>query len=220
MARRRITSKAPKLERKAIIRAALRVLDKEGFSNLTLRRVATELNVQAPAIYWYFKDKTELVDYMAETILEEKFVHATPRTSDQQWQEWLVESMKLLREAMWSYKDGARIIAGAHLMPAKMLAKLFDMSLQSLTSAGMSLATANIIMNTTIHFVFGRVIEEQSSPSPEMIKNFRLEESFAEYPTFVRNARENYLSAEFGDEFEESLRIIIDGATHRYSLKQ
>lgn len=222
MARRRITSQAPRLERGTIVRAALRVLDREGLSNLTLRRVAGELNVQAPAIYWYFKDKTELIDYMAEAILEEKFADAGPRSSDQPWQEWLIENMKILREAMWSYKDGARIIAGAHLMPAKMLAKLFDISLQSLTSAGMSLATADMIIGVAVHFVFGRVIEEQSSPSPEAVKSFiessSMEETFADYPTFVCSARENYSRSKISDEFEESLRIIIDGAMKYYDL--
>jgi len=219
MARRRITSQAPRLERDVIVRAALVVLDREGLPNLTLRRVATELNVQAPAIYWYFKYKTELIDHMAEAILTEKFADVQPRPLDQPWQEWLIESMKELREAMWSHRDGARIVAGAHLLPARMLAKLFDVSLQSLTSSGISLSVADVIVGTTVHFVFGRVIEEQSGPTPEMVRSFRLEEKFAEYPTFIRNARENYPNPQFGDEFEESLRIIIDGAIKRYDLK-
>lgn len=219
MARRRITSQAPRLERDAIVRAALTVLNREGLSNLTLRRVASELNVQAPAIYWYFKDKTQLIDYMAEAILAERFGDAEPRKPDEPWQEWLIKSMQEMREAMWSYKDGARVVAGAHLLPAKMLAKLFDLSLQSLTSAGISLSVADILIGVVVHFVFGRVIEEQSGPTPEMVQSFRLEEMFSEYPLFVRSARENYPHTEFSDEFEESLRIIIDGAIKRYNLE-
>jgi TetR/AcrR family tetracycline transcriptional repressor len=220
MARRRVTQSAPKLQRETIVQAALVVLDREGLSNLTLRRVATELDVQAPAIYWYFKDKTELIDHMAEAILAENFADARPRDPDTPWEEWLIESMKELRTAMWSHKDGARIVAGAHLLPAKMLAKLFDISLQSLTSAGIPLGIADILIGTVVHFVFGRVIEEQAGPTPEMVQNFRLEEMFEEYPLFIKSARENYPHPEFGDEFEESLRIIIDGAIQRYHLNK
>jgi hypothetical protein len=40
------------LEQGLVVRTALRLLDEVGFEGLTLCKIATELNVQAPALYW------------------------------------------------------------------------------------------------------------------------------------------------------------------------
>lgn len=195
-----------------IIEAALTVLDNEGLNNLTLRRVATELGVQAPAIYWHVKDKTTLIDYMAEAILQTQFSNLQPRRDEEAWQEWLVDTMKKLRAAMLTYRDGGRIVTGAHLFPAVTLIKLFETSYMSLTSAGIDIKTANMIIGTTVHFVFGRVIEEQSGPSPEQFKHLNIRDLFADYPLFLRSLDVN---PNYSDEFEESLRLIIRGASVR-----
>jgi TetR/AcrR family tetracycline transcriptional repressor len=195
------------LQRDAIVEAALCVLNREGFSNLTLRRVATELNVQAPAIYWHIKDKTALTDYMAEAILHQQFKDLVPRRNDEQWQEWLVGVMSQLRHAMWSCRDGGRIVTGAHLYPALTLVKLFDVSTESLVSSGIPIEKASRIVAAIVHFVFGRVIEEQSGPTKEQMGNINLDELFAGYPTFIASTK----SRPDGDEFEYIVRAIING---------
>jgi TetR/AcrR family tetracycline transcriptional repressor len=202
-------SRQPLLRRDAIVAAALQVLDREGYTHLTLRRVAAELDVQAPAIYWHIKDKTELVDYMAEAILQKQFKDLTPRRDDEQWQEWLVDVMKQLRGAMWLYRDGGRIVTGAHLYPALTLVKIFDLSHQSLVSSGVPIEKSGQIIAATVHFVFGRVIEEQSGPTPEQraIISER-EELFAPYPYFVASMKSRRVA---GDEFEAVVRAIING---------
>jgi AcrR family transcriptional regulator len=55
------------LDRATVVRAALRLLDEVGLHGLSLRKVASELGVQAPALYWHFKNKQELLDEMATT---------------------------------------------------------------------------------------------------------------------------------------------------------
>lgn len=195
------------LQRDAIVEAALRVLDREGFSNLTLRRVATELGVQAPAIYWHIKDKAELADYMAEAILSRQFKDLSPRHDDEQWQEWLLGTMQQLRSAMWLYRDGGRIVTGARLYPAVTLVKLFDVSMQSLVSSGIPLEKSGRIIAAVVHFVFGRVIEEQSGPTKEQAASINLDELFVDYPTFVASVK----SRSGKDEFEQVVRAIING---------
>lgn len=209
MARRTVTKQAPPLQRDAIVSAAIKVLDNDGYSNLTLRRVASELNVQAPALYWHIKDKTALIDHMAEMILQAEFAELVARKSDETWQEWLMDTMKRLRKVMWSHRDGGRVVTGAHLSPAFTLVKLFDLSIESLVSAGISVQTAGQVTATIVHFVFGRVIEEQSSPAPEQINMSNVSKLFVDYPYFLDSIKKRTGH----DEFEESLRIIIDGAS-------
>ncbi|HEX6836091.1 MAG TPA: helix-turn-helix domain-containing protein, partial [Polyangia bacterium] len=50
------------LSREDVLAGAMRLLDEVGLDALTMRRLAEELDVQAGAIYYHFKDKQELLD--------------------------------------------------------------------------------------------------------------------------------------------------------------
>src|SRR5262245_25113857 len=50
----------PNLSAPMILDAAARVLERDGHAGLTMRAVAAELGVQAPAIYWHIADKEAL----------------------------------------------------------------------------------------------------------------------------------------------------------------
>ncbi|MGY3778553.1 TetR/AcrR family transcriptional regulator [Isobaculum melis] len=60
-----------KLSREMIIESAFNYLQTtKDLKKLSMRKLAAELNVQAPALYWYFKNKNELLQALAETIAE------------------------------------------------------------------------------------------------------------------------------------------------------
>jgi len=52
------------LDRKRVADTALKLLNEVGLDGLTLRAIAKELDVKAPALYWHFKDKQALLDEM------------------------------------------------------------------------------------------------------------------------------------------------------------
>lgn len=166
--------------------------------------------MQAPALYWYFKNKEELIDHMAETILANEFFDLTPRTNDESWQEWLIDVCKRLRSAMLAHRDGARVVAGAHLYPAITLVRLFEVSMESLLSAGVDERQADLLIGTVVHLTFGRVIEEQSSPDPNEIERFNHDEFHQAFPLVSANIRRTVEDMKQGyDEFDASLRLII-----------
>jgi TetR/AcrR family tetracycline transcriptional repressor len=59
------------LTRRRILRAALRVLDREGLEAVTMRRVGRELGVQAMSLYNHVQDKDDLLLGLVETVMEE-----------------------------------------------------------------------------------------------------------------------------------------------------
>jgi AcrR family transcriptional regulator len=59
------------LDRETVVRTGLDVLNDVGLDALTLRKIASELNVQPPALYWHFKSKRDLIDEMATTVLRD-----------------------------------------------------------------------------------------------------------------------------------------------------
>jgi len=214
-ARQRIEKKKGRstLNQERIVTAALELLKENGFNSLTLRDIAKRLDIKAPALYWHFRNKDQLTDYMAEAILREEFSNLTPRDNDEDWQLWLVTAMSRLRRAMLKYPDGARVVAGAHLFPAVTLAKFSDISIASLHSAGLSLQTAHDIVLTATHYTFGHVIEEQASPTAEEMARFDLANFLSNYPTLLAVSKEDGIWNRDPDlQFQTGLRAIVAGS--------
>jgi TetR/AcrR family tetracycline transcriptional repressor len=201
------------LKQQQIIEAGLELLTKGGLAAISLRDLAKSINIQAPALYWYFKNKEDLVDYMAEAILQKEFHDLKPRADNETWQDWFTNHMKKLRKAMLAYPDGARVVAGAHIYPAVTLARSLDTSLESLVTAGVDIKTARFIVGTATHYTFGRVIEEQSSPSAEELKHFDMNELLAPYP-YMRESFKEYDFNKFHaeEDFATGLEYIIRGS--------
>lgn len=211
-ARRRIMAdqSRPSDDQQRIVTAALELLNETGLQELSLRKLAARVDLKAPALYWYFKNKEELIDYMAAAILYEEFADLESRHDDEQWQAWLLAIGKRLRKAMLAYRDGGRVVAGAHLYPATTLSRLIETGLQSLASAGLELRQARLMMMAVVSFVFGSVIEEQSAPSAEEVKHLDIQEFFADYPLMAESLK-GWSPDNANQEFEDALRIIIGG---------
>ena len=200
----------PNEDQQRIITAALALLDEVGFNDLSLRKLAAKLNRKPPALYWHFANKESLIDYMAEAILKSEFDDVTPRRDDEPWQDWLVHICSHLRNAMHTRRDGARVVAGAHLSPAITLMRLYEVSLQSLMSAGVAMQRAHLIIKTAVEYVFGHVIEEQSSPSPDDAAQIDFQALNEHYPLSSQCIEESFEAARRGyNEFEAALRLII-----------
>lgn len=196
-----------------IISAALELLASGGLNEMSLRDIAKKLDIKAPALYWYFKNKSDLVDYMAEAILRREFSEAKPRAENETWQDWLTRHMTKLRKAMLAYPDGGRVVAGARLDPAKTLAQIFEDSVLSLTSAGISQKTALYTVMTAVQYTFGFVIEEQAGPKPKDIATF-VDSDFSDaYPNLASAVKEYRKGVDIEDKaYAAGLQLIIKGA--------
>ncbi|MEU8757711.1 TetR/AcrR family transcriptional regulator C-terminal domain-containing protein [Streptomyces sp. NPDC048659] len=51
------------LDRERIVTTAIRMLDEEGLAKLSMRRLATELNVTAMSLYWYVDTKDDIIEF-------------------------------------------------------------------------------------------------------------------------------------------------------------
>jgi TetR/AcrR family tetracycline transcriptional repressor len=197
-----------------IIAVSLELLRADGLNNLSLRDIAKRLNIQASALYWHFRNKEELVDFMAEAIMHEEFKDIQPRQTEQDWQEWLTNHMVRLRKAMLAYPDGGRVVAGAHLYPAITLGKFFESGLESLYSADIELQKARHIVMTAAYYTFGYAIEQQSSPTTEELRNNINNHPFRNRLPNLGMATEQAIRSgtSSDDDFKIGLSFIIRGA--------
>ncbi len=206
------------------MRAALEILDREGIDGVTFRAVAQRLGVKAPALYWHFVNKRDLMDDLAQSILVGGGVDAIsrpPRSSE--WRPWLARSARTLRSALIAHRDGGRVVAGASFFRARALARLTLLSAEVLREAGFGLLEAGLAASTVIDYVWGFVIEEQEGvgPSPERVhaairsrgadlvrEMFGVDPVLARYAHAMVEERKRH-----GDDtlFEWGLQVILDG---------
>jgi TetR/AcrR family transcriptional regulator, tetracycline repressor protein len=157
------------LQRSQIVATALELLNQDGLDGVTVRKVAKRLNVHVGGLYWHVKNKQDLLDEMANTILSEEFPTMQPPEPGQAWSDWLVEIAQRLRKAMLAYREGGRVVAGAHLHRAVTLAQLFICIADALRAAGFQANEARWLCVTVVSYTFGFVIEEQAGPTPDTI---------------------------------------------------
>ena len=129
---------AERLDRERVVRAALALLDEVGLDGLTLRRLAQDLGVKAPALYWHFASKADLLHEMAATMLRdlvdgEAWDEATLAGSP--WQDCVRDSATNLRRMLLAHRDGARVFSGT-LVTDEALRDAVEVPLGILASAG------------------------------------------------------------------------------------
>jgi AcrR family transcriptional regulator len=107
------------LTTEAIVDAALRVVDAEGYDALTMRRVAQELGTGGASLYAHVENKEALIGLVMDRVISEVEMPWPPEP--ERWQEQVKEALRRMRAAYRAHRDIARgglarIPTGAHAM--------------------------------------------------------------------------------------------------------
>jgi TetR/AcrR family tetracycline transcriptional repressor len=98
--------KQPGLTRERLVGAALELIAGEGLEGLSMRALADRLEVKAASLYWHVRDRRELMELLAESILES--VRPARRHSD--WRSAVLAAGAALGERVAAQKDADRIL--------------------------------------------------------------------------------------------------------------
>ncbi|MGP3927462.1 TetR/AcrR family transcriptional regulator C-terminal domain-containing protein [Streptomyces sp. 8N616] len=208
-----------RLDRAQVVDTALRLLNEVGLEGLTLRRIAKELGVQAPALYWHFRNKQELLDEMATDMLRRMTVPLSEAEGAPgggvSWQDAITFTCRELRKALLGYRDGAKVFSGTRLTDLSHIGA-FDSYLGALTGAGFALRDAVNAYFTSYAFTIGFVIEEQSVypvPGGERDPHYdvaeRADRIGEEFPLAAAAGAD--LFSDYDARFETGLRIVVAG---------
>lgn len=206
-----------KVNREIVVRAGLTLLNAVGLEQLTLRRLAQELKIQAPTLYWHFASKEGLVDAMATLILAEGSPGLLAARGKSDWKAWVSAFANGLRQALLKYRDGARVVAGSRLGDTVYMETVERIG-GRLVEAGFSVRQTVVLLSTVYTFTVSFAIEEQAVfPVPG--------QRSAVYDIQKRNARLDakrfplsrqsgaILFDRFDQRFKESLGLILGGAS-------
>jgi TetR/AcrR family tetracycline transcriptional repressor len=204
------------LDREQVVRTAIALLDEVGLNGLSLRRLAKELGVQAPALYWHFTNKQELLDQMVEMIVTTE-APARPLALDETWDVWLAERARQHRAALNRHRDGAMLAASTHPRPGQW--PEIEMQLEIIMTNGLAASEALDAMFAIGNYVSGFTLEEQADRlrgegPPDESELAAWLTQMAPYPRLVEALR--VVGDPQNDRaFESGLALIIDGIRSR-----
>jgi TetR/AcrR family tetracycline transcriptional repressor len=103
--------KVPLVSRRATLEAGLRIVDAEGLDALTIRRLATELNINGASLYHHFANKDEILAGVAALALEDV---RTPTGRSEDWREWLLRNFEAYRHVLLAHPSLVPVLLRRH----------------------------------------------------------------------------------------------------------
>lgn len=206
------------LSREQVVATAVGLLDEVGLEGLTLRRLAAELGVQAPTLYWHVRDKRQLLDLMSEAIVREAVPEplVEPRAG-QSWWDWLTERAVRHFQALQQHRDAALVVAGKR--PTEQSLPDAERVLASLVAVGFPPDEALRTLMTLTHYVMGCVLEYQAeaarSEDPERDRDLASRLHDERDLPLLSEAVADFHDSGRHESFEHGLGLIVAGLRER-----
>lgn len=210
------------LSRERIVRAAIQLADADGLDAVSLRKVATELDVRPMRLYGYIASKEELLDLMVDA------AHAEIRPVGDGWREVLKSLAEATRHAAHEHEWLADLLGGRPQLGPHALA-MGETVMAALGDADVEVDAIMPVVAAVNAYAIGAVRREiaerraeratgmdekrwQASLGPYLERTFATGR-FPALATVVRDAA--HLDAD--DTFRMGLDFLLDGIAARIS---
>lgn len=209
------------ITRDDVIHTAIQLLQEVGLDGLTLRRLATELGVSAPTLYWHVKDKRELLDLMAEQMAHDAGEQMPPFPEGLQWWEQIAESMRRRYLGILAYRDGARVVAGNR--PTEAALPMIERYMKLWVDMGFPPDEALATILTFGDFIAGSALEVQAETERRRLQQPEQQRAIWDkidsYPTLraAARARAERRGEDPHSSFEHGLALLISGLRQRHA---
>lgn len=167
-----------KLTRRRILERALALADAEGLRAVTMRRLGSELGVEAMSLYHHVAGKEALLDGLVELVLEEARV-VPPRPG---WHEHLAEHADALRRAGHAHPRVWQLFATRPVQSPAWAGAVED-TLAVLLAAGFSKQEAVHLYRLHATFVTGYVLWELRQAGAPALDSYLDRLDPGEYPS-------------------------------------
>lgn len=201
--------------RERIVDEALSLLNEVGIDKLSTRKLAERLGVQQPALYWHFRNKSELLDAINSEMLVRYHSNRLPQPG-QDWIEFTLANARSVRKTLLSIRDGARLTAGTRPTVAEFADT--EKVLELYVSAGFTADEAFGIAVCVTRYVVGYVLEEQGEQERHLVDQTTpseadFSEELAGFP-LLSQALESYVTlgtVNTEARFENGLSYLVEG---------
>jgi AcrR family transcriptional regulator len=148
--------KTPLLSRRAIVEAAMSIIDTQGLDRLSMRALARRLGVEAGSLYHHIASREEVLDEVIALINEE--VDLEPLTAPGRWQDRLARFARSYHRAFAGHPEMVAVAMQRPIQTPTAL-DLFDREFALLHEAGWDPVRASAIAAGLDHLVLGSALE-------------------------------------------------------------
>jgi AcrR family transcriptional regulator len=202
------------LSRERILTGALAVADAGGLDRLTIRSLAQELGVKPMSVYYYVKNKDEILDGLVDLVFTE--IDLPQPTGD--WREEMSRRARSAREVLGRHPWSIALLE-SRTSPGPATLRHHDATIAALRAGGFSIAQTAHAYALLDAFVYGFAVQEASLPfegpdgAAQVAEPIIALMGSGEYPHLVEFAEQHALlpGYDFGDEFDFGLDLILDG---------
>lgn len=203
------------LTRERIIAAAVELIEREGVTTITMRRIATQLDCAVMSLYNHVPSKEALLDGVAEYVMSGIEVHSEP---DASWQEQVRAQARAFRQIARAHPRCTMVVVSRPSNYSAAAQRPFELALATLTSAGFSGADAVRIVRAFIGYVVGCLLREVGvAPSlahPDDVLRTGREPDPAEFPLLTQLAGE-LAERDHDADFEFGLDLLVRAIAER-----
>jgi AcrR family transcriptional regulator len=146
------------LSREQVLDAALALVDQNGISALSMRRLGAELGVEAMTLYHYLPNKEAVLDGIVERVMAE----AESGLGDRQWDQALADYARSLRATLLRHPGAALLVATRPAVTPQTL-RAAERGLALLCGAGFPLGQALDTLNALTLFAVAHAASEVST---------------------------------------------------------
>ena len=201
------------LSREQIVEAALAFLDRRDAGELTMRRLAAELNAGTMTLYGYFRDKDELMDAVVEAIADRRTMPELTGT----WREQLKRLFLFFEQGLSEHPALVRMRLERPLVTPRSL-RLTEAGMQILLGAGFERQEAAIAFRTLFTYTFGSAAFNPREQVAESMRQFRAAAAALprdRYPALTEAPEELEQVMDPSVQFERGLELLLDGLEAR-----
>ncbi len=177
------------LSRERIAEATVTVLDRDGMSRLSLRRLADALNVHATTLYWHVTTRDDLLDLALDAVFGEV---SLPEAHAQDWTRDITHYMHGLRTVLLRHPWSGALASSRPLLGPNALAQA-EFVHAALSHAGFTELDLTAAAAAISNYVIGSVATEASwhhedESTARQAMNEYLHQHAALYPTLATRA--------------------------------
>jgi len=161
------------LNRRKVLKAALQVVDEEGLEELTMRRLAQVLGIEAPSLYKHIANKADILDGIAGLVYEEiDFGDASGSFSER-----VHSYANGCRRALLRHPNAVPIMATRPVTGRNTIA-LAQTVIEQMHSLGFCTEVGRRIVNVSYGFIVGHALAEVGSGRTSLAQMPEVRRSF------------------------------------------
>jgi len=196
------------ISRDMAIGVALEIIDAEGLANFSLNRLAKELGVRTPSLYYHFADRSEILTEVARRIAAVYPVPEQHYSPGSDWMDSIVDICMALRASILRHRNAAPLLL--EYLPRDLLIDSYEAASKLLEESGVPAEFRVCILDGAERLTLGAALTEATRGRTTR-KTIFPNVNARTQPSLARALTANNWTTE--EIFEISLRTFLRGVT-------